>query len=644
MKTKKLVLLILIITMANILSAKEYHVAKTGHDSNDGSLLKPFKSISKAVEHAFPNDTITVHKGVYREWVNPLRGGNSDKERILYRAAEGEKVEIKGSEIVSGWKQIKKGVWKVVLPNTFFKGYNPYKDLINGDWFKNEGRIHHTGEVFLNGISLYEKENLDSVLNVKNSRGKPEKEYTWYCETNEQNTTIWANFKDFNPNKELTEISVRRTCFYPSEPGINFITIRGFEISQAATQWAAPTAEQVGMIATHWNKGWIIENNIIHDSKCSGITLGKERGTGHNVWSADKSIDGAVHYLEVTFKAIRNGWNKENIGSHIVRNNEIYNCEQAGICGSFGAAFSTIENNHIHHIWTKKQFRGPERAGIKFHGGVDVIIQKNRINDCALGVFLDWMAQGSRISQNLLYDNVEMDMYFEVNHGPFLVDNNILLSNTGLVVQSNGGAFVHNLFVGKTIIWAEPFRYTPYQLPHSTDIAGISKISTADNRYYNNIFIGIGEGKGSNEVDINLYGLSSLDDSLQVAWGSLEKRKIKEPSYVNGNVYFNGAMPYKNEKNYVLAGKHNPEISLKKENGSMCLNIEQSKKILNYKAKIITTEVLGRAKLSKAAFENRDGSLLTIDIDYSGNTRKHDKLMAGPFSELIVGNNIIEVW
>ena len=90
------------------------------------------------------------------------------------------------------------------------------------------------------------------------------------------NTTIWANFHKYNPNKELVEISTRRTCFYPEKPGINYITISGFNISQAATQWAAPTAEQIGMIATHWNKGWIIENNVISDSKCSGITLGKD--------------------------------------------------------------------------------------------------------------------------------------------------------------------------------------------------------------------------------------------------------------------------------------------------------------------------------------------------------------------------------
>ena len=87
--------------------------------------------------------------------------GISDLKRIVYRAAPGEKVEIKGSEIVSNWKKEKDGVWKVTIPNSLFGDYNPYKDSIYGDWFNNRGRIHHTGEVFLNGKSLYEKETLD---------------------------------------------------------------------------------------------------------------------------------------------------------------------------------------------------------------------------------------------------------------------------------------------------------------------------------------------------------------------------------------------------------------------------------------------------------------------------------------------------
>jgi hypothetical protein len=360
-----------------------------------------------------------------------------------------------GSEIITGWKKEKNGVWKVTLPNSFFGNYNPYKDSISGDWFMNKGRLHHTGEVFLNGKSLYEKESLAKVMNpvaiteIKDVQGSLS---TWYCESDEKSTTIWANFQKANPNKALVEITTRPTCIYPEKSGLNYITITGFTISQAATQWAAPTAEQVGMVATHWNKGWIIENNIISDSKCNGITLGKERGTGHNVWSADKANvnrDGNIHYIEVVFNVLRNNWNKETIGSHIVRNNRIFNCEQTGICGSMGAVFSIIENNHIYNIWQKRQFSGWEIAGIKFHAPIDVIIRKNNIHDSGRGIWLDWMTQGTRVSGNLFYRNDKEDLYIEVNHGPYIVDNNIFLSPIAMSNQSEGGAYVHNLIAGK---------------------------------------------------------------------------------------------------------------------------------------------------------------------------------------------------
>ncbi|NJK94862.1 MAG: DUF1565 domain-containing protein, partial [Bacteroidales bacterium] len=377
----------------NIASAAEYHVSKKGSDSNDGSLSKPFLSIKQAVKVAFAGDTITVHSGTYREWIVPLRGGESDSKRILYRAAPGETVELKGSELINGWTKLKNGVWKASIPNAFFGTYNPFNDSISGDWFIRKDRIHHTGEVFMNNKPFYEMETLEKVFNPKINpeiKVKEGSDYTWYCETDSVTTTIWANFHTYNPNKEFVEITTRPTCIYPEMPGINYITIRGFHISQAATQWAAPTAEQVGMIATHWNKGWIIENNVISNSKCNGITLGKERGTGHNVWSNDAgnvNRDGNIHYIEVIFNVLRNHWDKEHVGSHIVRNNTIFNCGQTGICGSMGAVFSTIENNHIYNVWTNRLYAGWEIAGIKFHAPIDVTIRKNRIHDSGRGIW-----------------------------------------------------------------------------------------------------------------------------------------------------------------------------------------------------------------------------------------------------------------
>ncbi len=629
-------------------SATEYHVSIKGNDSNDGSSAHPFRTINHAAQIAVAGDTITVHAGTYREWINPKNGGENDNRRIVYRVAVGEKAEIKGSEIITGWKKEKNGVWKIILPNSFFGSRNTCAELVYGDWCENSNKIH-TADIFLNGKSLYETNSIEKVYNPEPDNRAVDKEgskYTWYCTVDEKNTTIWANFQKQNPNKALTEISVRPTCFYPDQPGVNYLTIQGFEFSQAASQWAAPTAEQIGMISTHWNKGWIIEKNIIHDAKCTGITLGKERNTGHNVWSEDPSYDGSLHYIEVTFRTLRNGWNKENIGSHIVRDNEIYNCEQTGICGSMGAAFSLIENNHIHHIHQKKQFTGAELAGIKIHAGIDLIIRKNRIHDSgAFGSWLDWMTQGTRITQNLYYNNSWQDLFFEVNHGPYLVDNNLLLSPKSITTQSEGGAFIHNLIAGRITVYADHTRFTPYHLPHSTCVAGLSTVVAGDDRFYNNVFIGDG---GKTKLEHNEgYGLSVFNlsgkkvDNLSNNHLNLTNRW---PVYVEGNVYFFGALPYQIEEKVFTKADYNPQVKVVEEGENIYLQFSLQQIDVEFKTQLITTELLGKTKMPKQSFENPDGSPITFDTDYFGNKRTDVNPLPGPFANLNTNTQRLKVW
>ena len=612
--------------------AREFHVAIKGNDNNSGTESAPFRTIGKASQMAYPGDIITVHAGTYREWVNPPRGGESDEKKIVYRAAPGEKVAIKGSERITNWVQQKEaeGVWKAVIPNEFFGNYNPYIDEIYGDWFDNYGRVHHTGEVFLNDKSLYEKESLEKVLHPvahPHTRDSIGSLYTWYCENDGANTIIWANFHKHNPNKELVEINVRKTCFYPEKKGLNYITLQGFHISQAATQWAPPTAEQIGMVATHWNKGWIIENNVISNSKCSGITLGKERNSGHNNWLNDQSIDGSIHYIEVTFNAIREGWNPKNIGHHIVRNNEVSHCEQTGICGSMGCSFSIFENNDVHDIWEKRQFNGWEIAGIKLHGAVDAQIIHNHIHTCGRGYWLDWMTQGVQVSRNLFYDNDLEDIYVEVNHGPYLMDNNIFGSPANIKIQSQGGAFVHNLFMGKIIKYIEHGRYTPYFLPHSTDVAGLSIIPGGDDRFMNNVFapakLDVVKQEGS-------FGIETYNEHAY-------------PMYVEDNVYYKDSKPFNKEINKHEFHTFDPDPAIESKADGVYLRINLPESLAKIQPKTVTTERLGQAKLPEQKFEHPDGSPITIDFDYYGNKRGKNPI-AGAIESRKQGNQMFKVW
>ena len=256
-----------------------------------------------------------------------------------------------------------------------------------------------------------------------------------------QNTTIWAQFRGVNPNQDQVEINVRQTVFYPAKTGMNFITVRGFYAARRGHPWAPPAAEQIGLIGTHWSKGWIIENNRISHSACCGVALGKYG----DQW--DNKSETAEGYVQTIQRALQDGWSKQNIGHHVVRNNLISHCGQAGVVGSLGAAFSLVTGNTIHDIHVRRVRRRRD--------GGHQVPRRHRCGDQPephLPLLPRHLARldgaGARVSGNLFHDNPWIDLFVEVDHGPFLVNNNIFLSPNTLFDVSHGGAYVHNLFAG----------------------------------------------------------------------------------------------------------------------------------------------------------------------------------------------------
>jgi hypothetical protein len=76
-----------------------------------------------------------------------------EDKRIIYQAAPGENVTITGSEIIKDWVNVGGTVWKTVIPNSLFGSYNPYKEIIFGDWLFTQDKVFYTGEVYLTRIS-----------------------------------------------------------------------------------------------------------------------------------------------------------------------------------------------------------------------------------------------------------------------------------------------------------------------------------------------------------------------------------------------------------------------------------------------------------------------------------------------------------
>ncbi len=736
--------LAILLTIASGAFAAEYHVAVTGNDTADGTAAKPLKTIAAAASKALPGDTVTVHAGGYRERVDPPRGGESDAKRIIYQAAPGERVTLTGAEPAKGWEKVAGDTWKLTLPNSDFGNFNPYSDIIRGDWFSSNGRVHHTGCVYLNGDWLTEAVKLDDVMKPAGKAplwfatvagddgayllnlawlkpsggprvagGEPAARYggkpapcseggqcsgfirggdwlrfdavdfgnltdklelraaapanagglielrldspagellgtcrveptgdwqQWRSFTAEikptkgkhplylvfknpkaegGNTTIHAQFPGQDPNREQVEINCRQTVFYPSRNRINYLTIRGFVLEKAATTWAPPSAEQVAVIGTNWSKGWIIENNTIRYSKCSGISLGKYGDGTDNTNDAGA----ADPYTACVRRALENGWNKDTIGSHLVRNNQIHHCEQTGIVGSMGCAFSTITGNEIHDIHVRRLFGGAEMAGIKLHGAIDVVIRGNHIYHTNRGIWLDWMAQGAQVVGNLLHHNSPCeDIFCEMQHGPLLIANNLLLSpGRSFLINSKGLAIVHNLIVGP--ISCTPFdgRNTPYHPPHATAIAGLHNAPGGDHRVYNNVFTAPASAKGFDNAQLEMWAA--------------------------GNVFTKNTSPSKFDQHPLLKPEFDPAVKLTEKADGWYLEMNADPKWATEQSRQpVTTALLGKAKVPNLPYENPDGSPLKLDTDYFGNPRAANHPFPGPFEITKDGQQEFKVW
>jgi hypothetical protein len=564
--------------------AREIHVAKTGSDLASGSHTDPYLTINKAASVAQPGDTVIVHAGTYREWIKPVRGGTDENKRIAYSAAPGEQVIIKGSERITSWARQAGGVWKVKLPNSFFGEYNPYALKVSGGWL-NYGQWHHRGDVYLDGEAFYEKETVQDVEQAEN---------TWHCQVNEDVTTICANFGKANPNMELAEINVRESLFMPEITGLKYITVDGFHFMHAAANWAPPTLElQMGAVGPRMGKYWIIENCTITNARCVGIILGHAPGVDYS--------------------------NIDAFGDHIIRNNVIQRCGQAGIAGQKGATRSLIVGNFIEDTNYRREFGGWETAAIKFHNSVDTAISGNLIRGVyrqeqgAFGIWIDFGNQGIRITRNIIYNTEAATVFLEMNHGPILVDNNVLI---GQPIRSNSEATVlaHNLFVDCGYEYSpDTQRRSQYYRPHTTKVAGRKSGTAQDDKWFNNIFVRRG-----------------LD------------RVKTAPGYASDyNVFLEGAKKsFFGDKNS-LVDPYVTGLTIKDHPRGATITFSVNDTPLRVKGPWVDAELVGIFPTVGQTIEDRYGHPLKVDTDINGT--KLIQPIVGPLKDLKQGVNTI-VW
>ncbi len=650
-----------------------WYVDTKAFRNGDGTQARPFRCINDAAKVAMPGDEVLVAPGVYREHVIPRHSG-TETQRITYRSQVPGAAMITGAEAVTGWTHLRGNLWTARVDNGVFGAYNPYTTYVCGDWYF-APTIRHTGSVYLNERTLFETETLEECErgDIASTAWVPEdSRYKWYSVQEEGSTVLYANFQGADPNKEQVEINVRRNVFMPEENGINYITVSGFRLCRAATTWAPPASYQDGLIGPHWAKGWIIEDCEVFDSKCCGISLGKYRDPENDMYFYHKHVKSPTQMeRDAVCRGQYHGWLKENIGHHIIRRCHIHHCQQTGIVGRMGGVFSTIEDCHIHDICNTQQLGGAETAGIKLHAAIDVTIRRNHIHHCIIGVWCDWQAQGTRISQNLMHDNTRpdgvehapgsmfsTDVFIEVSHGPTIIDNNILLSRQSITIPSEGLAVLHNLVGGgfglinsgvdSVVNGQREPRYTPYHIRHRTEVAGFMTILHGDDRICRNIFLQLhpvtDPARTPQSNDYEVVGTAPFDifpdydtwfapfkPSDEPNMGQLGQYHFGHlPVWVDGNAYFNGASVSKHEKNGLIA-EQPVQLTLAYEGERILLKTDLFAQLAQFRTGLVSTETLGEAFEPEQRFENPDGTPIVFDQDFY-NAHRSVSAVPGPFA------------
>ena len=198
-----------------------YYVSCQSEKGGWGTKERPFKTIGEAAAVAQVGDEVVVAPGVYREYVNPVRGGTDDAHRIIYRSQEPLGAVITGAEVIKNWTLVEGNVWEARIPNALFGAYNPYTTVIAGDWYYSQEPVH-TGEVYLNGKSMYEAFSLEAVKNPQKRESSWDPQgtlYQWYTTQEAMKRSFWLISRERIQIRKMLRSMCAATAFIRIKPG-----------------------------------------------------------------------------------------------------------------------------------------------------------------------------------------------------------------------------------------------------------------------------------------------------------------------------------------------------------------------------------------------------------------------------------------
>lgn len=447
------------------------------NDTNSGDAAAPLRTINQAAQQAAPGDTVLVFAGTYRERIAPKQGGKSDRP-ILYTAAPGEPVIVKGSELWRpDWKPLsgQPGVYSGALNAALFTDIpNPYrigisiagedKNIVARPVDPQTDRWPRTlGQLFVNGEEYQEVESPAELQRTAN---------TWLTAADGESLLVHFSDAVKTPADCQVEISVRNRIFAPHRRGLGFITVRGFTFEHCANQGPFP---QAGALSVRSGHNWIIENNTIRHAKTLGVDCGSE------TWGVDKLQD-----TDADQKRIMIG------GKHLIAHNVI---SDNGLCGIAGwnhggtvIRSNILERNNNLGFVAGLDAGWWEQAAIKMHGFNNGVIEGNLVRDNdAFGIWIDNGYTNARITRNVVVNNQLGGIFLELGKGPGLIDNNVIAYTRG-----GDGIYCHDasgITIANNLLYYNA-NFGIWMHVVSERTIGKDKVETSSEKLASNLFIG----------------------------------------------------------------------------------------------------------------------------------------------------------
>ena len=407
-------------------------------DTAEGTAQHPFRTINRAAEVVEPGGRVLVKAGVYREEVQPRRGGDGPDKMVTFEAAPGQAVIIRGSCVLpKAWQRsdrppatLPASVWMLRLPEADFGAHNPFslhnldeRDGHTQPWDPSPESATVAPYTHARGLLLQDGRRLRQVGSYEDLAGDAG---TYWVD--EGGWVLHARpFEDADPNTAVMEATNRKQCFAPEGPGVSYLRLSGFTIEHVGNAFSYPVEAAVSPMGGHH---WVIEDTVIRHVNSDGLNIG-----GYEwIWGGDR--------------ASNRGWDC------IVRRNTVADCGLSGIKG-LTPVNAIIEDNFIHDIGWQGIELGYDNGGMKLLVCKNTMVRRNLIRDivAAPGIWLDWDNVNCRVSQNVVMDvqSTAGCIFLEASEQANWIDHNVTWNTTGSGVYQHDcdGLIVFNNLIGQ---------------------------------------------------------------------------------------------------------------------------------------------------------------------------------------------------